>query len=128
MVLLQKGKWTEEEVEMLRGCIKRFAEELNKITHHIKTRTINRLRTNLKEKAFKHAGIPVRKVSRTDTSSQPAPHVAPAPLRDLIRQTVLRLDAEVTLNMLNASEAEEADGLSREIKLEFDSAYDEAAI
>ncbi|XP_047040968.1 chromatin complexes subunit BAP18-like isoform X2 [Helicoverpa zea] len=89
------GKWTEEEVEMLRGCIKRFAEELNKITHHIKTRTINRLRTNLKEKAFKHAGIPVRKV---------------------------------TLNMLNASEAEEADGLSREIKLEFDSAYDEAAI
>ncbi|PZC75922.1 hypothetical protein B5X24_HaOG205315 [Helicoverpa armigera] len=88
----------------------------------------NRLRTNLKEKAFKHAGIPVRKVSRTDTSSQPAPHVAPAPLRDLFGQTVLRLDAEVTLNMLNASEAEEADGLSTEIKLEFDSAYDEAAI
>uniref|UniRef100_A0A2A4J9F8 Myb-like domain-containing protein n=1 Tax=Heliothis virescens TaxID=7102 RepID=A0A2A4J9F8_HELVI len=38
------GKWTEEEVELLRGCVNRFAVELNKISQHIKNRTMYHLR------------------------------------------------------------------------------------
>ncbi|XP_041986949.1 chromatin complexes subunit BAP18-like isoform X5 [Aricia agestis] len=54
------GKWTEEEIEMLRMCVHRFAVDLNKLSQHIKTRTVSQIRTTLKKKAFEDAGIPVR--------------------------------------------------------------------
>ncbi|KAJ8737305.1 hypothetical protein PYW07_000576 [Mythimna separata] len=90
------SKWSEEDVEMLRGCVNRFAVELNKISQHIKNRTITQIRTTLKKKAFEDAGIPI-------------------PTR------------QVTLNMLNASENEDADGLGSDVKLEFESTNDEVA-
>lgn len=34
------GKWTEEEIEMLRNCVHRFAVDLNKLSQHIKNRTV----------------------------------------------------------------------------------------
>nr|XP_021193009.2 uncharacterized protein LOC110378183 isoform X1 [Helicoverpa armigera] len=73
------GKWTEEGVEMLRGCIKRFAEELNKITHHIKTRTMYHLRRLLEM----DSGV-IRDVSSSPPGAPPpqvqqAPEPAPLP-------------------------------------------------
>ncbi|XP_022125410.1 chromatin complexes subunit BAP18 isoform X5 [Pieris rapae] len=53
------GKWTEEEIEMLRSCVHRFAVDLNKLSQHIKSRTVSQIRTTLKKKAFEDAGIPV---------------------------------------------------------------------
>ncbi|XP_075990958.1 BPTF-associated chromatin complex component 1-like isoform X2 [Anticarsia gemmatalis] len=103
------GKWTEEEIEMLRGCVHRFAVDLNKLSQHIKTRTVSQIRTTLKKKAFEDAGIPVRQVSSTVTS-----HTPQAP--------------QVTLNMLNASENEvDVEGLSGDVKLEFESTNEEVA-
>ncbi|XP_059059936.1 chromatin complexes subunit BAP18-like isoform X2 [Achroia grisella] len=104
------GKWTEEEIEMLRLCVHRFAVDLNKLSQHIKSRTVSQIRTTLKKKAFEDAGIPVRQVSSTVTShSQP--------------QT-----PQVTLNMLNASENEvDVEGLSGDVKLEFDATNEEVA-
>ncbi|CAG4984151.1 unnamed protein product [Parnassius apollo] len=88
------GKWTDEEIEMLRSCVHRFAVDLNKLSHHIKNRTVTQIRTTLKKKAFEDAGIPVR---------------------------------QVTLNMLNASENEvDVEGLTSDVKLEFDGSNDEA--
>ncbi|CAH4038658.1 unnamed protein product [Pieris brassicae] len=57
------GKWTEEEIEMLRSCVHRFAVDLNKLSQHIKSRTVSQIRTTLKKKAFEDAGIPVRQVT-----------------------------------------------------------------
>ncbi|XP_049885387.1 chromatin complexes subunit BAP18-like isoform X4 [Pectinophora gossypiella] len=57
------GKWTEEEIEMLRACVHRFAVDLNKLSQHIKNRTVTQIRTTLKKKAFEDAGIPVRQVT-----------------------------------------------------------------
>ncbi|XP_004933186.1 chromatin complexes subunit BAP18-like isoform X4 [Bombyx mandarina] len=57
------GKWTEEEIEMLRNCVHRFAVDLNKLSQHIKNRTVNQIRSTLKKKAFEDAGIPVRQVT-----------------------------------------------------------------
>ncbi|GFS04936.1 chromatin complexes subunit BAP18-like protein [Elysia marginata] len=34
------GKWTDQEVEMLRSSVKRFGEDLNKISEVIKSRTM----------------------------------------------------------------------------------------
>ncbi|XP_046977025.1 chromatin complexes subunit BAP18-like isoform X4 [Vanessa tameamea] len=57
------GKWTDEEIEMLRNCVHRFAVDLNKLSQHIKARTVSQIRTTLKKKAFEDAGIPVRQVT-----------------------------------------------------------------
>ncbi|XP_072931317.1 BPTF-associated chromatin complex component 1-like isoform X4 [Epargyreus clarus] len=59
----QGSKWTEEEIEMLRSCVHRFAVDLNKLSQHIKNRTVSQIRTTLKKKAFEDAGIPVRQVT-----------------------------------------------------------------
>ncbi|XP_061707275.1 chromatin complexes subunit BAP18-like isoform X1 [Cydia pomonella] len=126
------GKWTDEEIEMLRSCVHRFAVDLNKLSQHIKNRTVTQIRTTLKKKAFEDAGIPVRQVSSTVTShSQPPqpPQVATqSPLRALNQQTVLGKNAEVTLNMLNASENEvDVEGLGSDVKLEFEASTEEVA-
>ncbi|CAH2036003.1 unnamed protein product, partial [Iphiclides podalirius] len=57
------GKWTDEEIEMLRSCVHRFAVDLNKLSQHIKSRTVSQIRATLKKKAFEDAGIPVRQVT-----------------------------------------------------------------
>lgn len=102
------GKWSEEEIEMLRNCVHRFAVDLNKLSQHIKARTVSQIRTTLKKKAFEDAGIPVRQVSSTVTSSSQQP--------------------QVTLNMLNASENEvDVEGLSGDVKLEFETSNDDVA-
>ncbi|XP_028178612.1 chromatin complexes subunit BAP18-like isoform X2 [Ostrinia nubilalis] len=104
------GKWTEEEIEMLRACVHRFAIDLNKLSQHIKNRTASQIRTTLKKKAFEDAGIPVRQVSSTVTNCQ-----TPSPT------------PQVTLNMLNATENEvDVEGLTGDVKLEFEPA-DEVA-
>ncbi|CAH0716646.1 unnamed protein product, partial [Brenthis ino] len=118
------GKWTDEEIEMLRSCVHRFAVDLNKLSQHIKSRTVSQIRTTLKKKAFEDAGIPVRQVSSTITS-----HPQQAPQVSLMTQsTGLGKNAEVTLNMLNASENEvDVEGLSGDVKLEFEGSTDEVA-
>ncbi|XP_050360702.1 chromatin complexes subunit BAP18-like isoform X2 [Nymphalis io] len=120
------GKWTDEEIEMLRSCVHRFAVDLNKLSQHIKARTVSQIRTTLKKKAFEDAGIPVRQVSSTVTSTtQQTPQVVP-PLSIISQPSVLGNNAEVTLNMLNASENEvDVEGLTGDVKLEFEASNEE---
>ncbi|XP_047040966.1 uncharacterized protein LOC124645224 isoform X1 [Helicoverpa zea] len=73
------GKWTEEEVEMLRGCIKRFAEELNKITHHIKTRTMYHLRRLLEMDSGAIRDVSSSPPGAPPPQVQQAPEPAPPP-------------------------------------------------
>lgn len=40
MVNLYTRKWSEEEIEMLRQAVKRFGDDLNQISEHIKGRTV----------------------------------------------------------------------------------------
>ncbi|XP_039763981.1 chromatin complexes subunit BAP18-like isoform X3 [Pararge aegeria] len=103
------GKWTDDEIDMLRSSVHRFAVDLNKLSHHIKSRTVSQIRSTLKKKAFEDAGIPVRQVSSI------APRVGkPA--------------TQVTLNMLNATENEvDIEGLTGDVKLEFDGSTEEVA-
>ncbi|XP_047523842.1 chromatin complexes subunit BAP18-like isoform X3 [Pieris napi] len=102
------GKWTEEEIEMLRSCVHRFAVDLNKLSQHIKSRTVSQIRTTLKKKAFEDAGIPVRQVSNSVNN---------------VPQTT-----QVTLNMLNAPENEvDVEGLNNDVKLEFEAGNEEVA-
>ncbi|XP_072396679.1 BPTF-associated chromatin complex component 1 isoform X3 [Diabrotica undecimpunctata] len=108
------GKWTDEEIEMLRQVVKQFSDGLNQISDHIKRRTVSQIRTALKKKAFEDAGLPVRQVNQS---------VAPVQLQ---QQPMIK--SEVTLNMLNAAESEvDVEGLHEDVKLDFDGGNDEVS-
>ncbi|KAJ8952501.1 hypothetical protein NQ318_003297 [Aromia moschata] len=111
------GKWTDEEIEMLRQVVKQFSEGLNQISEHIKRRTVSQIRTALKKKAFEDAGLPVRQIN---TVAQPAQQT------NVQQQPMIK--SEVTLNMLNAAESEvDVEGLHEEVKLEFDGGNEEVS-
>ncbi|XP_060516706.1 chromatin complexes subunit BAP18 [Cylas formicarius] len=111
------GKWTDEEIEMLRQVVAQFSEGLNQISEHIKRRTVSQIRTALKKKAFEDAGLPVRQLN-----TGPQQPVQPQPTQQsLIKQ-------EMTLNMLNAAESEvDVEGLHEDVKLEFDGSNEEVS-
>ncbi|GLV45772.1 uncharacterized protein CBL_02792 [Carabus blaptoides fortunei] len=111
------GKWTDEEIEMLRSVVKKFSDDLNKISEHIKIRTVSQIRTTLKKKAFEDAGLPVRTISTVPTSQQQVTSQ---------QQAMINKSADVTLNMLNAPESEvDVEGLHEDVKLEFDGTTEE---
>jgi len=92
------GKWTEDEIDMMKSSVKRFGDDMNKISEHIKNRTISQIKTTLKRKAFEDAGLPVKRQALKPTHeihSMPTPSIAQ-----------ISKSSDVTLNMLNATEAE----------------------
>jgi len=80
-------KWTAEEVEMLRGAVHRFGEDLNGLSDIIKSRTMSQINSAVKKTAFEDAGISPASVAAA-LQSRP--------------QT--KGSDELTLNMLNAEE------------------------
>ncbi|XP_050684119.1 chromatin complexes subunit BAP18-like isoform X1 [Leptidea sinapis] len=118
---LPHGKWTDDEIEMLRSSVHRFAVDLNKLSQQIKTRTLSQIQTTLKKKAFEDAGLPVRQVNTSLISApQPKPQQVVTQL-GLVQPNVLGKNAEVTLNKLNAPENEvDVESLSNDVKLEFE--------
>ncbi|CAG9767897.1 unnamed protein product [Ceutorhynchus assimilis] len=108
------GKWTDEEIEMLRQCVTQFSDGLNQISEHIKRRTVSQIRTALKKKAFEDSGLPVNKPAPTTQPASTTVQTSPNQQQSSTKQ-------EVTLNMLNAAESEvDVEGLHEEVKLEFD--------
>ncbi|XP_035726717.1 chromatin complexes subunit BAP18-like isoform X2 [Vespa mandarinia] len=121
------GKWTDEEIEMLRHSVKTFSEDLNKISEHIKGRTVSQIRTTLKKKAFEEAGVPIRQQSQQSTVVQ---QQGSKQQQSAGNQGLIGKSAEVTLNMLNAPESEvDVEGLPEDcqVKLEFEGATEEVA-
>ncbi|CAH0557137.1 unnamed protein product [Brassicogethes aeneus] len=111
------GKWTDEEIEMLRQVVKQFSDGLNQISEHIKRRTVSQIRTALKKKAFEDAGLPVRQINTVQQQAQ---------TQNIQSQQIIK--QEVTLNMLNAAESEvDVEGLHEDVKLEFDGENEEVS-
>jgi len=46
------GRWDSEDIKMLQMAVKRFGEDLNKISDNIKSKTIAQIKTGLKRKAI----------------------------------------------------------------------------
>ncbi|KAG7201335.1 hypothetical protein KM043_004106 [Ampulex compressa] len=129
------GKWTDEEIEMLRHSVKTFSEDLNKISEHIKGRTVSQIRTTLKKKAFEEAGVPIRQQilpqqQSTQQSAVGQQQQVSKQQQAAGNQGLMGKSAEVTLNMLNAPESEvDVEGLPDDcqVKLEFEGATEEVA-
>ncbi|XP_022664727.1 chromatin complexes subunit BAP18-like isoform X1 [Varroa jacobsoni] len=62
------GKWTDEEIEMLRNAVKRFSEDLQKISENIKNRAISQIKNNMKRKAYESAGVTAA-IKKTSTGA-----------------------------------------------------------
>ncbi|KAL1437866.1 hypothetical protein MTO96_048559 [Rhipicephalus appendiculatus] len=111
------GKWTDDEVEMLRSAVKRFGDDLNKLSDHIKNRTISQIKNSMKRKAYEEAGIPIKK-------APPKAEAAPPPPQPTLAAGLQSApkSADITLNMLNATETEvDVEGLGGTGKLDYDS-------
>ncbi|XP_077987664.1 BPTF-associated chromatin complex component 1-like [Glandiceps talaboti] len=103
------GKWTDQEIEMLRDTIKRFGEDLSKISELIKTRTVAQIKTALKNKAYEEA-----KLKKSPSKSTSGSAVTPSSVSKRIETDTTDTDepplkkqkqsAEVTLNMLNSTD------------------------
>ncbi|RWS14373.1 chromatin complexes subunit BAP18-like protein [Dinothrombium tinctorium] len=52
-------KWDETDVEMLRSAVKKFGEDLNKISENIKRKTVTQLKSGIKRKAYEEANVPL---------------------------------------------------------------------
>ncbi|CAN7996724.1 unnamed protein product [Ixodes hexagonus] len=120
------GKWTDDEVEMLRNAVKRFGDDLNKISDHIKNRTISQIKNSMKRKAYEEAGLPIKKQQQQQVSValKAAQEGAQTALAGglLAQATGTTKSADMTLNMLNATETEvDVEGLGGTGKLDYDS-------
>ncbi|XP_053404276.1 chromatin complexes subunit BAP18-like isoform X1 [Mercenaria mercenaria] len=124
------GKWTDQEVEALRASVRRFGEDLNKISDVIKNRTTTQIRTQLKRKAYEDAGLP--------PPSEPSPKKQSSQKQQQQQQAVEQQSAkkqerrEVTLSALNAPESDvDIEGLGEaggSKKLDFDSDLDSSLL
>ncbi|XP_033637382.1 chromatin complexes subunit BAP18-like isoform X2 [Asterias rubens] len=93
------GKWTDEEIEMLRSSIKTFGDDLQKISETIKTRTVSQIRAAMKKKAHETAQKQESQKRPQESGTQENSRSAPAE-----EPPMKKPKSEVTLNMLNSTE------------------------
>lgn len=120
---------TDNDVQMIGAAVAKFSEDIEKMCQRIKDRTLLQIRNSMKRHAYEEAGLPLRKQQIIST-----PKAAVA--QERVRNTTTPLSnastvmpqssaksADITLNMLNATEQEvDVEGLSAADKLDYDSA------
>ncbi|GFS69163.1 chromatin complexes subunit BAP18 [Nephila pilipes] len=113
---------SETDVLALRAAITKFGEDINAICKIIKKRTILQIKGSMKRLAYEEAGLPLRKqqiiaVPKATVSQEKI-------IRNVSNVSVLSQQsaksADITLNMLNATEPEvDVEGLATADKLDY---------
>lgn len=116
-----KDKITVTEIQMIASAVAKFSDDIEKMCQRIKDRTLLQIRNSMKRHAYEEAGLPLRKQQIIGTTKT-------AVSQERVRNSSVMpqssaKSADITLNMLNATEQEvDVEGLSAADKLDYDSA------
>ncbi|XP_035219837.1 chromatin complexes subunit BAP18-like isoform X2 [Stegodyphus dumicola] len=122
------GKWTMQEMEMLKTAVKSFGTELERINDSIKNKNIeirpthsSQMKAPVKRKSFEDPNIGIKKQMPAGTATiKTVSQDKIRALNAVISQSTPK--SEITLNMLNAMEPEvDVEGLTSANKLDYDS-------
>ncbi|GFR02740.1 chromatin complexes subunit BAP18 [Trichonephila clavata] len=117
-----RNKVPEADVQALRAAINKFGEDIDKICQRIKDRTLLQIRNSMKRHAYEEAGLPLRK---QQIIAAPKPTISQEKVRSassvsVLSQPTATKSADITLNMLNATEQEvDVEGLATSDKLDY---------
>lgn len=118
-----KDKISETEIQIISAAVKKFSDDIEKMCQRIKDRTLLQIRNSMKRHAYEEAGLPLRKQQIIST-----PKTAAAVTQERVRNATPVMpqssakSADITLNMLNATEQEvDVEGLSAADKLDYES-------
>ncbi|XP_071839361.1 BPTF-associated chromatin complex component 1-like [Apostichopus japonicus] len=105
------GKWSDEELQTLRNAVKRFGEDLHKISDMVKTRTVSQIRAAIRRKNYEQ----LDKQPSAQKRSKPSPSLSestasstnemPVPVTlagSTDEPPLKRQKQEMSLNMLNS--------------------------
>ncbi|GIY11134.1 chromatin complexes subunit BAP18 [Caerostris extrusa] len=116
---VNRNKLPENEVRALRAAINKFGKDIDVICERIKERTLLQIRNSMKRHAYDEAGLPLRKQQIITVSKPAIPQEKVRNAANVLSQPTAK-SADITLNMLNATEQEvEVDGLATANKLDY---------
>lgn len=102
------GRWDNEDIQLLRSAVKRFGEDLNKISDNIKNKTIAQIKTGIKRKAIEDN----QKIGSINSNSSNAKKVVTSPVIASTAQKSPKLVSKPIVNSLNDSKNDSNDSLS----------------
>ncbi|XP_054711704.1 chromatin complexes subunit BAP18-like [Uloborus diversus] len=114
------GKWTLQEMDMLKTAVKSFGSDLERINDTIKSKATIQVKAPLKRKSFDEPTIGLKKPIPPTATIKTVSQDKIRALNAVIQSTPK--SADITLNMLNAMEPEvDVEGLTTAGKLDYDS-------
>jgi len=117
-----KDRITDTEVQMIAAAVAKFSEDIENMCQRIKDRTLLQIRSSMKRHAYEEAGLPLRKQQIISTPKAAVTQERIRSTTSVMPQSSAK-SADITLNMLNATEQEvDVEGLSAADKLDYDSA------
>merc|ERR1712004_665273 len=130
------GKWTEQEIDMLRQAVQRFGDDLNQISAVIKNRTISQIKAQIKKRGYEEAGLSPPPGEDKTSPKKTTPGSAVVKPQSPGRgepSAKKQKTAEVTLSALNAPDTDVdiegmVDNQAIKAKLDFDSDVDSSIL
>lgn len=106
-----RQKWDEDDMEMFKLTLKKFSEDLNRLSDNIKNKTINQIKGGIKRKIQDQKGTPVLSPTVKKVAKVSSPVSSPVP-----NHQQSKLTPKVNQSSLNSFTASSMDSLPDEVE------------